>query len=112
MELIMLCIALFVFCFGSVIAIRAIEFGFAVGDKALEHSGTLMKLPFKLAFKLICFLGKRLIRHLMKSKPYEYTVKPIFDVTPLELQHMRNKNLIHSNKRQPVLIEHPPQNSN
>ena len=109
MELIMLCIALFVFFFGSVIAMQAIEFGFRVGDKALEASGKLVKLPFKIAFKLICIAGKHLIKRLMKNKPQEVTIKPIVAVTPLELQHLRNNNLLQSGKRQPVLIEHPPQ---
>ena len=109
MELIMLCIALFVFFFGSVIAMQAIEFGFRVGDRTLEASGKLVKLPFMIAFKLICFAGKHLIKRLMKNKPQEVTIKPIFAVTPLELQHMRNNNLLQSGKRQPVLIEHPPQ---
>ena len=45
----------------------------------------------------------------MKNKPQEVTIKPIVAVTPLELQHMRNNNLLQSGKRQPVLIEHPPQ---
>lgn len=109
MELIMLCVALFVFFFGSVVALKAIEFGLAVGDKALEASGKLTKLPFVLAFKLIRFAGKYLIKRLMKNKPEEVRIKPIFDVTPLELQHLRNNNLLRSGKRQPVLIEHPPQ---
>jgi hypothetical protein len=105
----MVCVALFVFFFGSVIAMQAIEFGFRVGDKALEASGTLAKLPFKIAFKLIRFAGKYLIKRLMKNKPEEVVIKPVFAVTPLELQQMRNNNLLQSGKRQPVLIEHPPQ---
>ena len=109
MELIMLCIALFAFLLGSVIVTHVIEFGFRLGDKTLVLAGTLLKLPFLMAFKLICFSGKHLIKRLMKNKPQEIRIKPIFDVTPLELQYMRNNNLIHSGKRQPVLIEHPPQ---
>lgn len=107
MELLMLCVALFLFFFGSVIAMRTMEFGFRVGDKALQSSGKIVKLPFKIAFKLICFLGKYLIKRLMKNTPQEVTIKPIFDVTPLELQQMRNNNRLQSGKREAVLIEYP-----
>lgn len=109
MELLMLCIALFVFFLGSVIVKRVVEFGFRLGDKALESTGTLVKLPFRIAFKLISFAGNKLIKRLVKNQHQELTIKPIFDVTPLELQYMRNNNLLQSGKRQPVLIEHPPQ---
>ncbi|MCG8611996.1 MAG: hypothetical protein MI864_15835 [Pseudomonadales bacterium] len=107
MELIMVCVAAFVFFFGSAIATRAMDFGFHVGDKAVEVSGTLAKLPFKLIF----FAGKYLIKRLMKNKPEEVVIKPFFAVTPLELQQMRNRNLLQSGKRQPIQIEHPPQQS-
>lgn len=109
MELLMLCIGLFVFFLGSVIVTQVVEFGFRLGDKALESAGTLVKLPFLIAFKLISFAGNRLIKRLVKNQPQELTIKPIFDVTPLELQYMRNNNLLQSGKRQPVLIEYPPQ---
>ena len=108
MELLMVCVALFVFFFGSVIAMQAIEFGFRVGDKALEASVTLVKRPFKIAFKLIRFAGKYLIKRLMKNKSKDVVIKPVFTVTLLELQQMCNNHLIQSGKRQPVLIEHPP----
>jgi hypothetical protein len=109
MELLMLFIALFVFFFGSVIALQVMEYGLRVGDKSLEAFGGLAKLPFKVALNLIRYSYKHFIKRMMKDKPQEITIKPIFAVTPLELQHMRNKNLIQSGKRQPVLIEHPPQ---
>ena len=110
MELIMLFIALFVFFFGSVLALRAAEFGFSLADKALEHSGALIKLPFMIAFKLISFVGKFLIKRLIKNRTDSYTLKPIFDVTPLELQQMHHR-LPQSEKPRPVLIENPSQRS-
>lgn len=111
MELIMLLVALFVFFFGSVAALKLMDFGLLVGDKALNASGALMKLPFKLAFKLIVLISKVVIRKYMTRKTEEIQIRPIFAVTPLELQQMRNSNLLQSGKRPPVLIEHPPQKS-
>jgi hypothetical protein len=58
---------------------------------------------------LIRFAGKYFIERLMKNKLEEVVIKPIFAVTPLELQQMRNNNRLQSAKRQPVLIEYPPQ---
>ena len=108
MELVMLCFALFVFFFGSVIAMKAMEFGFRVGDKALEFSGAIMKLPFMVAFKLIFLAGKYFVNRMKKHKPEEIRVRPVFVVSPLELWHMRNNKLFQSGKRSPVVIEHPP----
>jgi hypothetical protein len=92
-ELILLGVAFFIFCFGSLILNEIFRFGFAVADKLLENSGRIIKAPFKVAFKLIS-LG---IRFLLKKfgKADYYTVRPIYDnqnITPLELQRMRNHN--------------------
>lgn len=109
MELLMLFVALFVFLFGSAIAMKAIEFGFEMVDKALAAIGYLMKLPFLIVFKLITFAVKACFMKAVKQKSFEYKVKPMFDVTPLELQQLRNRNLIQSKQEAPVLIEFSPQ---
>ena len=108
MELIMLFVALFVFCFGSILVTQLFEFGIRVGDKALQSSGFLIKLPFIVAFKLVCFVGKKLLNKLKSEQP-EVQLRTIY-VTPVELQHMRNNQLFQSKRRSPVLIEHPPLN--
>ena len=93
MELVMLCIALFVFFFGSVVALQTLEFGFRVGDKALESSGKLVKLIFKGAFNLIYCLSQFFIHLFLKKNTEAFTIKTIFAVTPLQLQQRNNKNI-------------------
>ena len=64
--------ALFLFMFGSVIALRCLEFGLRVGDKALEHSGTICKQSIVISFKLIVFSLKVLfyvLSHLLRRIP-------------------------------------------
>lgn len=109
MELIMLAIALFVFIFGSIVALQTIEFAIRVGDKTLESSGVILRLPFKVTLMLIFFVGKHLFRLLKRSLHKEVKVTPIQNVTPLDVQFASNDNLLQSGKRAPVLIENPPQ---
>jgi hypothetical protein len=90
-ELILLGVAFFMICFGSLILKRTIDFGFAVADKLLENSGRIIKAPFKVAFKLIG-LGIKFILKKSGKKDY-YTVRPVPTITPLELQQMRNNQL-------------------
>lgn len=105
-KLLLLAIAAFVFCFGSVILMRLIEFGFAVADKSLENSGKLVKLPFQVTFKLIAYSIRWVFKQLNTKRPDEYTVTPLYKVTPLHLQHMRNSLLSSDNKQDPVVIEY------
>lgn len=111
MDLVMLLVALFIFFFGSVIALRTFEAGLRLGDNSLKFCGWLLKIPFKVIFKIIMFAGKLLIRKMTQKQPEAIMVKPIFVVSPLELQQMQQNKLVHSGKRPPVLIEHPPQKS-
>ncbi len=111
MELVMLFVAMFIFFFGSVIALRTFEAGLRLGDNSLKLCGWLLKIPFRIIFKIITFAGKLLVRKMTKQQTETILVKPIFVVTPLDLQHMQQNKLVHSGKRQPVLIEHPPQKS-
>jgi len=107
MELIMLLFALFVFFFGSVLAMQVFEFGLSVSDKLLISVGKIMKLLFTGVFNLIWFLGKYIFKKLKKHDP-EYQIRPII-ITPVELQHLRNQQISHKNRHQPVLIDYPAQ---
>ena len=92
-EFILVGAAFFLLCFGSLIVSELFRFGFAVADKLLENSGRIIKAPFKIAFKLISMGFKFCIKKFGKQN--YYTVRPINDhenITPLELQRMRNHN--------------------
>lgn len=103
-ELILLFAALFLFLFGSVILTKLIEFGFAVADKLLQNSGRILIAPFKIAFKLIMLVFKKLDQD-------KFTIRPIQDITPLELQQMRNTQLRNTaNRHAPVEIEYTQPN--
>jgi hypothetical protein len=106
MELVMLFIAMFIFFFGSVIALRTFEAGLRLGDKSLQLCVWLLKIPFLVIFKLIKFVGMLLVKKLTHKHPDLFMVKPIFVVTPLELQQFQQNKLVHSGKHQPVLIEY------
>jgi hypothetical protein len=112
MDLVMLVVALFIFFFGSVIALRTFEAGLRLGDNSLKLCGWLLKIPFKLIFKLTIFAAKLLVKKYSKQDSETILVKPLFVVTPLELQQMQQNKLVQSGRRPPVLIEHPPQKSN
>jgi len=103
-KLLLLAIAAFVFCFGSVILMRLTEFGFAVADKSLENSGKLVKLPFQVAFKIIKHSARWVFKKLKTQRPAEYTVTPIYKVTPLHLQQMRSSLLSIADKREHDVI--------
>ena len=91
-KLILLFIALFMFCFGSLILTKLIDFGFAVADKLLQNSGRIIKAPFKVIFKLIVTLFKFVFKKSNAAEQDDYTIRP-FNITPLELQQMRNNKL-------------------
>jgi hypothetical protein len=102
-ELILVGLAFFMICFGSLILKKAIDFGFAVADKMLENFGRIVRGPFKMAFKLISLGIKFLVNKYRKEDAY--TVRPVPIVTPLELQQMRN-NQLRSTGLQSVEIEY------
>lgn len=110
MEIFYMMFAGFVVLFGGLFCEKCLTFGFLVADKALENSVKLLKLPFVVVLKLISSLGKLIFKQLKKQRTEEVHITPIFNVTPVELQHMRNKNLTVQQYRQPVTIEHPPLN--
>ena len=103
-ELILLFAAFFIFCFGSLILSEVFRFGFAVADKLLENSGRILRAPFKVVFKLMSLVFKFGFKKL-KTNQDEYSVRPI-QITPLELQQMRNHQLRAGNKNVPVEIEY------
>ena len=107
MELLLVFLALFVFFFGSAVAMKLIDFGIRVGDKTLESSGTLMKLPFVIAFKGMCFAGNSLYNFVLRVKPKEYKVTPIISESTADVQFASFNNQLRSKNRQPVQIEYP-----
>lgn len=89
MELFMLCFALFIFFFGSVVAMKIIEFGLAVGDKTAQKIGKVLLWPFAIIYKLV------------SVRTEEYRVR-IVDDQPTD--SVNNERL--ENQRRPVVIEH------
>lgn len=109
MELTMLVVALFTFLFGSVMVMKTINFAFLVGDKLMETFCDILKMPFYLAYKLICFTCGLLAKRLARRKPDEYMIRPIYDVSPLDIQQMRKQHKLRNGQRFPVQIEYPQQ---
>jgi len=111
MELVMLVVALFCFLFGSVLVHKSIDFAFLVGDKFMDAVCAILKMPFYLVYKLICFTGNLIAKRLARRKSDEYTIRPIYDVSPLEIQQMRRQHKLRSGQRMPVQIEYPQQST-
>lgn len=114
MELVMLLIALFVFFFGSALAASAFDYGLSMGDKTVKSFGYILKQVLFFAFKCLWIVCKFVFTKAMSHRraqmaQAQYSVKPIYDVTPLDLQHMRNNKLLRPGRRESVLIEYPPQ---
>lgn len=116
MELVLLFVALFVFFFGSALAASALNYGLSMGDKTVQSFGYIFKQVFLFAFKCLLMLCKLVFNKVMSNRRAQsmqtpYSVKPIYDVTPLDLQYMRNNKLHRPERRESVLIEYPPQNN-
>ncbi len=103
MELLMGLFALFWFCFGSIVLFKAMHWGSQVSDRLLTASGQLLKTILKQIARGLVFLIR--IGFSQLRKPQHMAIRPII-ITPVELQHMRNHNLIQSDKRLPVEIEY------
>lgn len=113
MELVLLFVALFVFFFGSALAASALNYGLSIGDKTVQSFGFILKHLLFFAFKCLWMVCKLVLNKVMSNRQSQstpYSVKPIYDVTPLDLQHLRNNKLHRPERRQSVLIEYPPQN--
>lgn len=100
-EIILLFVAFFSVMIGVQIITSALDIGFAVADKVLANFGRIMKAPFKIVFKLIALVNKKYTQD-------RFTVRPIGEITPLELQQMRNTQLRAANNGRsvPVTIEY------
>lgn len=109
MELVMLVVAFFIFLFGSVMLMRTVDFAFLVGDKLMGTFCVILRMPFYLAYKLVCFTGGLLSKRLDRRKTDEYTIRPIYDVSPLEIEQMRKQHKLRDGQRLPVQIEYPQQ---
>lgn len=116
MELVLLFVALFVFFFGSALAASALNYGLNIGDKTVQSFGFILKKVFIFSFKCLWMICKLVLKKVMSNRQSQatqtpYSVKPIYDVTPLDLQYMRNNKLHRPERRESVLIEYPPQNN-
>ena len=105
MELIMGLFALFMFCFGSRVVLTALDFGTSVGDRTLSAFGHSLKWCLKTIGKGLVLLARHALKRVRKTES-DLVIRPLI-VTPLELQHMRYKQLFQSGKRMPVVIEYP-----
>jgi hypothetical protein len=104
MDFLYLLFAVFLMYFGCVVVVKLCEYGLYLGDNVQALTGKLLKLPFRLALKIIEFSARLVIKKYMTKE--EFLVSPILNVTPLELQQMRNNNQLQSGKRPPVTIEY------
>ena len=118
-KLLLLGAVLFVAVFGGLIVERVLTICFNLFDKLIENSGKLLKFPFRLAFFLVktqakilfkmgSFFAQVIFTLLKKNKQEAVHLTPVFNVSPLELQQMRNFNYLAQERRTPVIIEHPP----
>ena len=98
MELLMLIIALFLFFFGSVIALRAAELGLRLADKLLMNSLVIIKKVLIFMVGLLVMLIKWLANGLARFK-YHHTAEPCTRMT-----HQR----IHRSVRRPKPLNAPP----
>lgn len=89
MKLIALFIALFVFFFGSVIAMKVFEVGLQVGQKAAQVVGKILIWPFACLYQILC----------LKTEKYRVIIDE--DV----LGHEQAQKRISSSRR-PVTLEH------
>lgn len=118
-KLLLLGAVAFVAIFGGLIVERVLTLCFNLFDKTIENIGKLLMSPFKLSIFLLKIKAKIVIKAaqflatviftlLKKNRQESARITPVFDVSPLHLQQMRQSRYLAQERRQPVIIEHPP----
>ena len=107
MELFLFISALVIFCFASALTLTALNYGLSLGDRMLSAFGSTLKWCLIMIGKGLNLLVRYVIKRMSKSES-DLIIRPLF-VSAVELQHLKNKRLIHSNKHMPVEIEYPQQ---
>lgn len=97
--------AVFLLCYGIKLLSYVMEFGHLVAEKSVLNSGKFFKVLLLSALRLVRFITKKIFGKYFRSSD-TYVVRPIVDVTPLQLQHLRNQQLFQSRKISPVVIEY------
>jgi hypothetical protein len=109
MELILLMMCAFVFFFGSAIMIQVMEFSFLIGDKVLCACGQLAKWLSITALKMIGKLFSITFSKANLYRMHRVTIQPFLTVKHVAIPYAPNSKLGRSVNREPVIIEHPPQ---